>query len=502
MNELLGYFLMTWTQPYLLMLVGIGTVAGIYIGAIPGLSVTMAVSILISFTFSWDILAALALIAGIYTGGVYGGSRTAILLNIPGTVASIATAFDGYPLAKKGEAGEAIGLSTVMSFVGGMTGVIVLAIAAPIISEFTILFQPRDYLMLGIMGLLLVGSLSGESLSKGIFAGALGLFIGTIGLDIFTGEERFTFGQPILWAGVSPIAAMIGLFGISEVLYQLHNLNAPIIKQKLDRILPRWSDVRKYFGLSLQSSAIGVTVGALPGAGGDIAALLAYDNARRVTRDPEVPFGQGAKEGLVAAEAANSAAVGGAYIPMLTLGIPGDAVTAVIIGALYVHGLNPGPMLLIERPEMFWFTVGSLTLASVFMVLAGMTGIRIFSKLVEIPKGIMLPLITILSVVGAFGLNNAITDVWFMLGFGFIGYLLRQYGYPLGPVILGVVLCRIVDDNWRRAIISDRESMPNFFLGILTSPLSLVLFLFIVAVLLNHTPFWRTLFRIFKRKPV
>lgn len=223
------------------MVVGIGTVAGIYIGAIPGLSVTMAVSILISFTFSWDILPALALIAGIYTGGVYGGSRTAILLNIPGTVASIATAFDGYPLAKKGEAGEAIGLSTVMSFVGGMTGVIVLAIAAPIISEFTILFQPRDYLMLGIMGLLLVGSLSGESLSKGIFAGALGLFIGTIGLDIFTGEERFTFGQPILWAGVSPIAAMIGLFGISEVLYQLHNLNAPIIKQKLDRILPRWS---------------------------------------------------------------------------------------------------------------------------------------------------------------------------------------------------------------------------------------------------------------------
>lgn len=261
-------------------------------------------------------------------------------------------------------------------------------------------------------------------------------------------------------------------------------------------------DVRKYFGLSLQSSAIGVTVGALPGAGGDIAALLAYDNARRVTRDPEVPFGQGAKEGLVAAEAGNSAAVGGAYIPMLTLGIPGDAVTAVIIGALYVHGLNPGPVLLIERPEMFWFTVGSLTLASVFMVLAGMTGIRIFSKLVEIPKGIMLPLITILSVVGAFGLNNAITDVWFMLGFGFIGYLLRQYGYPLGPVILGVILCRNVDDNWRRAIISDRESMPNFFLGILTSPLSLVLFLFIVAVLLNHTPFWRTLFRIFKRKPV
>jgi putative tricarboxylic transport membrane protein len=494
MNEALTYFLMSWTDLKLLSLVAAGSFAGIYIGAIPGLSVTMAVSILISFTFSWDILSALALMAGIYMGGVYGGSRTAILLNIPGTVASVATALDGYPLAKRGEAGEAIGLSTVMSFLGGLLGVGVLAIAAPIISEFTILFQPRDYLMLGIMGLLLVGALSGESLSKGIFSGALGLFIGMIGLDSITAQERFTFGQELLWGGISPIAVMIGLFGISEVIYQLHHLNAPIVKQKLERIIPRWSDVRKYFGLSMQSSAIGVVVGALPGAGGDIAALLAYDNARRVTRNPEVPFGKGAKEGLVASESANNAAVGGAYIPMLTLGIPGDAVTAVMLGALYIHGLNPGPLLLVERPEMFWFTVGTLVLACVFMLIGGLTGVRVFSKIVEVPKGILLPLITLLSVVGAFGINNSVTDVWFMLGFGALGYFMRQYGFPLGPAILGVILFRIIDDNWRRAIISTRESLPDFFLGIVTSPLSLGLFLFIVLVILGQTPLWRKVF--------
>lgn len=495
MSDALTYFLMSWTDLKLLALVAAGSFAGIYIGAIPGLSVTMAVSILISFTFSWDILSALALMAGIYMGGVYGGSRTAILLNIPGTVASVATALDGYPLAKKGEAGEAIGLSTVMSFVGGLLGVAVLAIAAPIISEFTIMFQPRDYLMLGIMGLLLVGALSGESLSKGIFSGALGLVIGMIGLDPITAQERFTFGNELLWSGISPIAVMIGLFGISEVIYQLHHLNAPIVKQKLERIIPRWSDVKKYFGISMQSSSIGVVVGALPGAGGDIAALLAYDNARRVTRNPEVPFGHGAKEGLVASESANNAAVGGAYIPMLTLGIPGDAVTAVMIGALYIHGLNPGPLLLVERPEMFWFTVGTLVLACIFMLIGGLTGIRVFSKLVEVPKGILLPLITLLSVVGAFGINNSVTDVWFMLGFGVLGYFMRQYRFPLGPAILGVILFRIIDDNWRRAIISSRESLPDFFWGIFTSPLSMGLFLFIVLVILGQTPLWRMVFR-------
>ena len=293
---------MAWFDPNLLFLTAIGTFAGIYIGAIPGLSVTMAVSILIGFTFSWDVNSALALIAGIYTGGVYGGSRTAILLNIPGAPAAIATGFDGYPLAQKGEAGNAIGISTVMSVIGGFVGIFALAIGAPLIAEFAIRVQPRDYLLLALMGMLLVGALSGESLAKGILAAAFGMVLGSVGLDPLTVEERFTFGLPQLTNGISAIAVMIGMFGLSEALMLLHDLDKTAIKQRVDNIIPKWSDIRKYFGLSMQSSAIGVVIGALPGTGGDIAALIAYDHAKRVTKNPEVPFGQGAKEGIVAPE--------------------------------------------------------------------------------------------------------------------------------------------------------------------------------------------------------
>jgi putative tricarboxylic transport membrane protein len=500
MTEALSYLFSSWLQPELLMLTAIGTFAGIYIGAIPGLSVTMAVSILISFTFSWEVNPALALMNGIFMGGVYGGSRTAILLNIPGAPAAIATALDGYPLAKKGEAGAAIGLSTVMSFIGGFLGILVLAVAAPTVSEFAIQFQPRDYMLLAVMGILLVGSLSGESLAKGLFAGALGMLLGTVGLDPMTAEQRFTFGSIQLMNGISPVALMIGLFGVSEALLQLHNLHAAAIKQKVDKIVPSLSDVRKYLPLSLQTSSIGVVIGALPGTGGDIAALMAYDHAKRVTKNPEVPFGEGAKEGLVGAETANNAAVGGAYIPMLTLGIPGDAVTAIIIGALFIHGLNPGPLLMIEKPDMFWFTVGNLMLANIFMLIFGLTGIKIFTRIVECPKAILFPLILLLSVVGAFSINNAVSDVWWMLGFGVFGYFLKLYGYQVGPVVLGIILSRLMDDNWRRAVISEQDNIPAVLYGILSSPLSLTILLVIVFVLLSQTPLWRGLMKRVRRE--
>jgi putative tricarboxylic transport membrane protein len=491
--EALSYLFSSWLRPDLLALTAIGTFTGIYVGAIPGLSVTMAVSILISFTFSWDVNTALALMNGIYMGGVYGGSRMAILLNIPGTPAAIATALDGYPLAKKGEAGSAIGLSTVMSVLGGFVGIAVLALAAPTVSEFAILFQPRDYMLLAIMGILLVGSLSGESLAKGVFAGALGLLLGTVGLDPMTAEQRFTFGSVQLMSGIAPIALMIGLFGVSEALLQLHNIHAEAIKQKVGRIVPSLADVRKYLSLSLQTSGIGALIGALPGTGGDIAALIAYDHAKRVTKNPEVPFGEGAKEGIVGAETANNAAVAGAYIPMLTLGIPGDAVTAIIIGALFIHGLNPGPLLMIEKPDIFWFTVGNLVLANVFLLIFGLTGIKIFTRIVECPKSILFPLILLLSVVGAFSINNAITDVWWMLGFGVFGYLLKLYGYQIGPIVLGIILSRLMDGNWRRAIISEQDSIPAFLMGIVTSPLSLAFLLVILFALVSQTPWWKSL---------
>jgi putative tricarboxylic transport membrane protein len=502
MEQAFSYFTMAWIDPKLLALVAIGTFAGIYIGAIPGLSVTMAVSILISFTFSWDVNEALCLMVGIYMGGVYGGSRTAILLNIPGAPSAIATALDGYPLAQKGEAGEAIGLSTVMSAIGGFIGILVLAAAAPVVSEFALTFQPRDYMLLAILGILLVGSLSGESLTKGVLAGAFGMLIGVVGLDPLTAEERFTFGAVEMWNGISFIAVMIGLFGVSEALSQLHNLDKAAVKQNISKIIPSWGAVLKYLPLSLQTSSIGVIIGALPGTGGDIAALLAYDHAKRVTMNPVVAFGEGAKEGLVAPESANNAAVGGAFIPMLTLGIPGDAVTAIIIGALYIHGLNPGPMLMIDRPEMFWFMVGNLTLANIFMLIFGLTGIKLFTRIVECPKGILIPLILLLSVVGAYAVNNSVTDVYWMLGFGILGYFMKIYGYQVGPVILGVILSRLIDENWRRAIISEQESLPVFFSKMLSSPLSLVMFLAVVLIVAGQTPLWPAIGRMFGRKAI
>jgi len=491
MTEAIQYFFIAWTSPYLIFLAAAGTFAGIYIGAIPGLSVTMAVSILISFTFKWHVNEALVLIAGIYLGGVYGGSRSAILLNIPGAPAAIATGLDGYPLAQRGEAGTAIGLTTVMSVIGGFVGILALAVATPIVSTFALKFGPRDYLMLAVWGILLVGSLSGGSLVKGIFCGALGVLIATVGLDPLTAEPRLTFGSVQLSAGISYIAAMIGFFGVSEVLVQLHDLHVKGVKQDVTKIIPSWAMVKKYLPLSLRTSAIGVGIGALPGAGGDIAALMAYDHAKRTVKNPSRPFGQGAYEGIVAPESANNAAVGGAYVPMLSLGIPGDAVTAVIIGALYIHGLKPGPMLMIETPHLFWFTVGALTLANIFLLIFGLTGIRIFAKVVETPKPILLPLILVLSAVGAFAINNNPVDVYWMLGFGVLGYFLKMYGFEVGPVVLGMILGPMMDRSYRQAMLSANEDVGVFLMEFFTSPLSATILAALLFTIFSQTAMYK-----------
>lgn len=484
--EILANLLLPFTQPILLFYLAIGTFAGIYIGAIPGLSVTMAVSLLISFTFSWDLLPAIALIIGINVGGVYGGSRSAILLNIPGAPAAVATTFDGYPLAQRGEAGQAIGVTVVQSFIGGIIGTLFLGFGAPLVAEFALKFAPRDYMLLAIMGLMLVGSLGCESAARGIFAAAIGVFIGMIGIDMVTGQPRFTFGNVYLMGGVSYVVAMIGLFGMSEALYQLRDLSVYPVKQKVDKIIPGWKNVIKYLPLSLRTSLMGVLVGALPGTGGDLAALLAYDHARRTVKNPSAPFGKGAIEGLVAPESANNAAIGGAYIPMLTLGIPGDAVTAIIIGALTIHGLKPGPLFMTERPDIFWLMVGGMVIANLFLLIFGFTGIKLFAKIVEIPKQILMPAIIILSVVGAYSINNSIMDVYWMLGFGVIGYLFKIYKLPLGPVVLGVILSSLLEQNYRRAVSMAGNTISGFLMDIVTHPISLVLLLVIVVMIIGQ----------------
>lgn len=492
-------FATSWFDPALLALTALGTLGGIYIGAIPGLSVTMAASILISFTFKWEVNDALALIAGVYVGGVYGGARSAILLNIPGAPSAIATALDGYPLAKKGLAGEAIGLSTVMSVVGGLIGIIALALAAPAISEFAIRFNSRDYMLLGIIGILLVGTLSGESFAKGAFAGGLGVMIGMVGLDPMTAEARFTYGSINLMGGVPFVVAMIGLFGVAEALAQIEKIDVTPVRQVVQRITPKWRDVKRYLFVALRASGIGTLIGALPGTGGDIAALLAYDDAKRSVKSPETPFGEGAKEGLIAPEAANNAAVGGAFVPMLTLGVPGDAVTAIIIGSLFIHGLKPGPLLLTETPDLFWFIVGNLALANVFLLLFGLTGVRIFSKIVECPRAVLMPLIVVLSAIGAYAIQNNPIHIYWTLGFGIIGYLMKKYGFQVAPVILGVILGPMIDANYRRAMIGARNEPAAFFADLVTHPISLVLTLALIAMLLAQIP-WLKLRGVFNTR--
>ncbi|GHU32579.1 transporter [Betaproteobacteria bacterium] len=455
--------------------IAVGTLVGLYVGAIPGLSVTMAVSLLISFTFSWEVLPALAVMVGIFTGGVYGGARSGILLNIPGAPAAVASTFDGYPLAKMGLAGQAMGLSTTEAVIGNFFGIVVLALFAPLISQLALVFQARDYFLLAFMGLFLVGSLAEGSMAKALITAFFGIIIGLIGMDPETGQGRMTFGTLNMLGGIHFVIIMIGTFGISEALLQLQTRAVPV-KQDISRIMPEWTAVWDNMFLTLRASTIGVIVGALPGTGGDIAALMAYDHAKRTVRNPyPAPFGHGAYQGLIAPEAAANAAIGGAFIPMMTLGIPGDSVTAVLIGALIIHGLRPGPMLMREQPEFFWFVVGALLIANVFLYIWGMTGIRAFSKIVEIPKPYIIPIIVVLTFVGGYSIQNSITDIYWMIGFGILGYFMKRYDYPVAPLVLGVILTPIIDERFRQGVQFARGSALDFFKGMFSSAVSLTI---------------------------
>lgn len=484
--EILQYLLVPFADPLLLALVAVGVFSGIYIGAIPGLSGTMAVSLLVSFTFGWETNSALALMVGVFVGAVYGGSRSAILLNIPGAPAAVATALDGYPMALKGEAGRAMGIVTTQSAIGTLIGIIALAFFAPVVSKLAMKFSSVDYLLLGVMGMMMVGSLGSKSIFRGLVTAALGVLLGTIGMDSMTAVPRFTFGVTYLLPGVNYVVAMIGLFGVAEALVQITTKDIEAVKQKIDKILPSFNIIKKYLPLTIRSSIVGVLVGALPGAGGDIAALLTYDQAKRTVKNPEVPFGEGAVEGLIAPEAANNAAIGGAFIPMLTLGIPGDAVTAVMIGALTIHGLKPGPNLMTTTPDLFYLIVGCLLIASVALVVFGLTGIKIFTKIVEIPKGILLPVIIILSVVGSYAINNSLFDIFWMLGFGILGYFLKRFDYPVAPAVLGIILTKLLEENYRRGILL-KKSVLGLFSSIFTSPITLILFILIVVMFTTQT---------------
>jgi putative tricarboxylic transport membrane protein len=307
-------------------------------------------------------------------------------------------------------------------------------------------------------------------------------------MDPETGQGRMTFDSLPMLGGIHFVIVMIGTFGISEALLQLQTKVVPV-KQKITRVTPKWDVIGDNMFLTLRASAIGVIIGALPGTGGDIAALMAYDHARRTVKNPyPMPFGQGAYQGLIAPEAACNAAIGGAFVPMMTLGIPGDSVTAVLIGALIIHGLRPGPMLMREQPEFFWFVVGSLLIANVFLYIFGMTGIRMFSKIVEVPKPIIIPIIVVLTFVGGYSIQNSIADIYWMIGFGIVGYFMKRYAYPVAPMVLGVILSPIIDSNFRRGVQMEHGSVWGFFEAMVSNTIPLILLAMMLLTAIASNP--------------
>ncbi|MDH3195823.1 MAG: tripartite tricarboxylate transporter permease, partial [Hyphomicrobiales bacterium] len=389
-------------DPYLLLVILAGTVAGVLVGVLPGLSSTMATALLLPFTVTMEPLPAIALLAALYCAGTYGGSITAILINAPGAPPAAATALDGYPLALKGEAGRALGVATIASTIGGIFSVLVLIVAAPLLARVAYKFGAPEYFALAVFGLSMLASISGKSSVKNLIGGAFGVLISTIGVDFTTSVERFTFGLPELTEGIHFIPVMIGLFGGAELLTQASSLD--IYYKRIAAVairLPSREDFRKIRGVIARSCGIGTFIGILPAEGGTVAAMIAYNEAKRWSKEKD-QFGEGAIEGIAGPEAANNAATGGAMVPTLALGIPGSATTAVILGALMIHGLRPGPYLFAEQPQLLYSIFIAMLVANIMFLGLGLAGAKVFARVTLIPRTFLWPAVFSLAVVGSF----------------------------------------------------------------------------------------------------
>lgn len=481
--DVLAYFI----NPQFILFVFLGALTGLFVGAIPGLSVTMATALLVSVTYTWSTPNALAMIMGVYVVGVFSGAVSAILINIPGAPSSVVTTLDGYPLAKQGKAYTALKYATIYSFVGSVFSFLLLGLMAKPIAALALYFTPMDYFLLALFGLTTVGSLTAKSFSKGLISAVIGLFISLIGMDSVMGIPKLTFGLAELRSGVAVVPVLVGLFGLSEVLTVIagDEVAAPVLPIKKEIV--RTKEVLKHLGMSLYYSLIGTFIGALPGAGGPVASFLAYSQATKLVKQPSVPFGEGAVEGIVASESANNAVIGGALIPLLTLAIPGDAVTAVILSVFYVHGLQPGPMFLKTNPAMFHAILAGGLLACVFLLLLGLGLAPRLSRLLSVPKRILLPLVIVLCVIGSFAGNNRLFDVLVMVVFGLLGFFMRKYGYSIASMTLAVVLGGMMDANFRRAIsLAASEDYPLW--ALFGRPISLVLLTVTIFMIVRNFP--------------
>ncbi len=466
------------------------TQLGIIIGMLPGLTATMGVALLTTLTFSMAPNNAILILICMYIGAIYGGSRSAILLNIPGTPANAATTVDGYPLAKQGRAGEAIGIATTGSFLGSVIGMLALAIFTPLIGSVALSFQSFEFVWFSIFGIIICGNLTApKDPLKGWISGFLGLFIAMIGMEGIHAYVRFSFGNTDLSGGISLIPAMVGAFGFAEIISVMRVEHYEVVKTKISRVLPRPRDVLKYWKTILRSGIIGTFIGAIPGVGEDIAAWVSYDIAKRsAKKEDQEQFGKGSIEGLLAAETGNNACVPGAIIPVLTLAIPGSAPAAVLLGAMLIHGVRPGPLIMIEFPTFIYEVIAMVLLATIAMFVLGLSLVRPLVKVLMVPRQKLMPVIFLLCVIGSFALQARLFDVLVMLVFGILGFILREMDYPMAPLVLGIILGDILDKNLRRALILSNGSIAPFF----TRPICLILFVLTLLIVVTRAKWYKT----------
>jgi putative tricarboxylic transport membrane protein len=473
MDAILTGFLGVITSPMCWLCIILGVIIGIIFGAVPGLTATTAIAMFLPLTYAMEITPSLSLLIALYIGGISGGLISAILLNMPGTPSSIATCFDGRPMALKGQGGKALGVGVVFSFIGTIVGILVLVVVAAPLAQLTIKFGPWEYFAVTFFSLSLIAGLSGKDIIKGLMCAVVGMMFATVGTDPIDGVMRFTFDTVALTGGFQQMTVLIGMYAISEVLDTASLMQA-------DKDAKVEGDVHiKGVGFSLsefksqiwnciRSALIGVGIGILPGIGGGTSNILAYSTAKNGSKHPE-KFGTGIIDGVVASETANNATIGGAMIPLLTLGIPGDAVTALLLGGFIMNGVQPGPLIFTSHADVVYCVYAAMMLASIVMLVCMLGGMRFFVRVLKVPKNYLLPMIMILCMVGAFALNNRIFDVGALIFFGVIGYLLQKFNFPLPPLILGFVLGGTFETNLRRGLQVSNGS----FLGMFQSPIAM-----------------------------
>ncbi|PLW75969.1 tripartite tricarboxylate transporter permease [Cohaesibacter celericrescens] len=477
----------TLSTPIMLAHVMWATLLGIFVGSLPGLTATMGVALMTTLTYSLDRDAAVLVLICMYVGAIYGGSRSAILLNIPGTPASAATSLDGFPLAQQGRAGYAMALATAGSALGTMVGIVLLVLLAPPLAEAALRFGSFEFFWLAVFGIVISGQLTGGIQPlKGYIAGLLGLMIAMIGSEGIHAHVRFSFGWSDLNGGIALIPAMVGAFGFAEVMTAMWRPKANLAAEngENDRILPRLSDLWKYKKTITRSGIIGTFIGIIPGVGEDIGAWASYAAAKRTSKERDM-FGKGSTEGLTAAETGNSAVVPGSLIPAITLAIPGSASSAVLIAALYIHGVRPGPMIMIEQPQFIYSVAVMLFFATIAIAVFGLSLTRLFVQILKVDRAILMPIVFTLCVIGPYALTQRVFDIWVMVFFGLVGFALRQMKYPMAPLVLGIILGSLLDKSLRRSLtLSDGDISPFF-----TRPISAGFAFVILLTFLFSIPF-------------